>query len=85
MSEDSRSEKQELHELVERLPEAQVRSALRFLKYLSADEVLLSLLNAPNDDEPYTDQQRKRDTESEASIARGEGIPHEDILRESGL
>jgi hypothetical protein len=85
MSQDSRSEKRELHELVEKLPDEQVTSALRYLKYLNADEVLLSLLNAPDDDEPYTDQQRKRDAEAEASIARGEGISHEEILRESGL
>jgi hypothetical protein len=47
-----------------------------------ADPVLLSLLNAPPDDEPYTDQQRVEDAESAASIARGEGISHEEILIE---
>jgi hypothetical protein len=52
---------------------------------LSADPVLLSLLNAPPDDEPYTTEQRREDAEAEDSIARGEGIRHEDILREFGL
>ena len=48
-------------------------------------QILLSLLNAPPDDEPYTEQQRKQDTEAEASIARKEGIPQEAILREFGV
>jgi hypothetical protein len=85
MSAESRPEKQQLHELVEKLPDEQLSSALRYLNFLCADEVLLSLLNAPKDDEPYTDGQRKRDGEAEASIARGEGISHEEILREHGL
>ena len=53
--------------------------------YLCADPVLLSLLNAPADDEPYTDEQRQRDAEAEASIAGGGGISHEKILSEFGI
>lgn len=85
MSADSSTEKRQLHELVEKLPNEQLSSAARYLNFLCADEVLLSLLNAPADDEPYTDEQRKRDDEAEASIARGEGVSHEEILREFGL
>jgi len=40
------------------------------MRYLCADPVLLSLLNAPPDDEPYTEEQRERDAEAAASIAR---------------
>jgi hypothetical protein len=85
MAADSSSEKQQLHQLVERLAPEQVHAALRYLNYLSADPVLLSLLNAPPDDEPYTEEQRRQDAESEASIARGEGIAHDEVLREFGL
>jgi len=60
-----------LHELVERLPNDRLSPALQYLNFLCADPVLLSLLNAPADDEAYTDEQRKRDDEAEASIARG--------------
>jgi hypothetical protein len=74
--------KRELHNLVEKLPPDQVTAALRYLNFLCADPVLLSLLNAEPDDEPYTDQQRAEDAEAAASIARGEGISHEEILRE---
>lgn len=74
--------KRELHNLVEKLPPDQVSAALQYLHYLCANPVLLSLLNAPPDDEPYTDQQRAEDAEASASIARGEGISHQEILRE---
>ena len=85
MAVDSGIEKQRLHDLIENLPAEQVSAALRYLNYLCADPVLLSLLTAPPDDEPYTDQQRKQDAEADASLARQEGISHEEILREFGL
>lgn len=74
--------KQELHQLIDQLPTEQVTAALRYLHYLCADPVLLSLLNAPPDDEPYTDEQRQRDAEAQALIAEGNGISHEELLRE---
>ena len=82
MATDGRREKQELHDLVERLPLDQAPAALRYLHFLCADPVLLSLLNATADDEPYTDQQRIEDAEAAAAIASGEGIAHEEILSE---
>jgi hypothetical protein len=42
-------------------------------------------LSAPSDDEPYTDEQRERDVEAEASIANGGDISHDEVLREFGL
>ena len=77
--------KQELHQLIDQLPTEQVAAALRYMHYLCADPVLLSLLNAPPDDEPYSEAQRERDAEAEASIARGEGISHDEVLHEFGL
>ena len=65
--------KQQLHELVDRLPEAEVAMVHR------------SLLTAPPDVEPYTDEQQRRDAEARAAHRRGESIPHEDVLREFGL
>ena len=85
MAGDSSTEKQQLHQLVDKLPSEQLSAALRYLNYLCADPVLLSLLNAPPDDEPYTEPQRRQDAESEASIRRGEGISHEEVLREFDL
>jgi hypothetical protein len=84
MATNSESSRRELHNLVEKLPPDRVSAALQYLHYLCADPVFLSLLNAAADDEPYTDQQRAEDAESTASLARGEGISHEEILREFG-
>ncbi len=86
MAGDFDSGKQELHQLIDQNFQAeQVTAALRYMHYLCADPVLLSLLNAPPDDEPYTEEQRERDAEAEASIARGDGVSHEEVLREFGL
>jgi hypothetical protein len=49
------------------------------------DPALRSLLRAPVDDEPYTDAERESDAEAMAAIARGEGISHDEVLREFGL
>ena len=77
--------KQELHLLIDQLPPDQVAAALHYFRDLRLDPVLLSLLNAPPDDEPYTEEQRERDAEAMASIARGDGVSHAEVLSEFGL
>lgn len=77
--------KRELHHLIDQLPPEQVTAALHYMHHLCADPVLLSLLNALPDDEPYTDEQREQDARAEASIANGSGVSNEDVLREFGL
>ena len=79
---DFNAEKGRLHELIERISPERSGAFLHALKSLSADPVLLSLLNAPPDDEPYTEEQRREDANAEDAIARAEGIKHEDLLRE---
>ncbi|MEK7409495.1 MAG: hypothetical protein AAB225_30890 [Acidobacteriota bacterium] len=76
--------KRDLHQLVERLPDADVQTVYRMLLALS-DPVLLSLLTAPFDDEPEAEDERAAVEEARQEIARGEGIPLEDIKRELGL
>ncbi|HWE52798.1 MAG TPA: hypothetical protein VG273_23595 [Bryobacteraceae bacterium] len=71
--------------VIDHPPAGQITVALRYIHYLCADPVLLSLLNALPDDEPYTAERRERDAEAEASIAGGGGISHHDVLREFGL
>jgi len=78
-------ERQGLHRLIESLNPDQLEAARRYLLFLSADPALLSLLTAEPDDEPYTDEQRQQDLDSEAVISRGEGVSHEEVLREYGL
>ena len=54
--------REELHRLVDELPEADLYSAKRFMAYLRNTQSpwLQKLLDAPYDDEPLTDAIRRR-------------------------
>ncbi len=81
------SAKEELHQLVEKLPENEVPAARRFLEYLcdfSDDPVLLAFREAPEEDEPLTS---KEGAESDAAWQaylerRDKGEPLEKVRRE---
>lgn len=72
-------------ELASRVPEEQIPVAKRMLEALIVDPVWLSLASAPIDDEELAPEVIASIAEAQASIARREGIPHEEILREFGL
>ena len=65
------TEKQQLHDLVDQLPESERVAAARYLQFLIAQE------EAPVD----SDMLKRIDA---ARAARGPGISHEEILREFG-
>jgi hypothetical protein len=77
--------KQQLHDLVDRLPDESTDAAARMLAGLAADPVALSHFLAPFDDEPYTEQQQREDAEAIAAIERGEGITTDELSRRLGL
>jgi hypothetical protein len=77
MEQPTPSEKTELYQLVDRLPAAEVRTARRFLEYL--------VFHQKDDDEPYSAAQQESDVQSLAEIEKGDGIAHEDMLRDFGL
>ena len=77
--------KKQLHDLVERLPEGEIATVYRLLAGLLADPLWIASATAPDDDEPYRPEQQAQDAEARAAIARGEGISHEDVLKEFGL
>lgn len=52
---------------------------------LWADPVLLSLLNALSDDEPYTELKRREYPVAESSLLRVDGIPDGDLSGEDGM
>jgi hypothetical protein len=72
------SEKYHAHELIERLPDTQIATAVRFLEFMLLDPVARTVATATPDDEPVTDQDRCRFHDSQAR--RGKGIPMEDVL-----
>jgi hypothetical protein len=47
--------------------------------------VACSLANAPYDDEPVSEEEVRQLDAARASLARDEGIPHEQVLAELGI
>ena len=78
------SERQQAHLLLDVLPEEKVSAARSFLETM-LDPLSRALANAPYDDEPVSEEEAREIAASRASLARGEGIPHEDVLAEFGL
>jgi len=80
-------EKHHAHELIERLPDSQIGTAVRFLEFMLLDPAARALATAPPDDEPVTEQDRRRFHGGQAWFARrsGRGIPMETVLTEFGL
>jgi hypothetical protein len=62
-------------------------SAERFLHYLRAttDPVLRALLEAPPDDEPETDEERRAVQEAREDLARGEVRTLAEVRRALGV
>jgi hypothetical protein len=81
------TEKHHAHELIERLPDSQIVTAVRFLEFMLLDPVARAVAAAPPDDEPVTEQDRHRIHAGQAWFAqrRGKGIPMEELLAEFGL
>lgn len=81
------SEKNHAHELIERLPDSEIATAVRFLEFMLLDPMKRALAAAPPDDEPVTDQDRRRLRTGQAWFAQrgGQGISMEEVLAESGL
>jgi len=81
------SDKKHAHDLIERLPASQIDTAVRFLEFMLLDPVARAVATAPPDDEPVTEEDRRRFHSGQAWFAQlgGKGIPMEDVLAEFGL
>ena len=76
--------RQQAHDLIDRMALSQVNSAVGLLETI-LDPVAHSLANAPYDDEPVSEAEANEIAAARASLARGEGIPLEEVLRDFGL
>lgn len=76
--------RQHVHQLIDQLDTDQLAAVGQLLDVM-VDPLARSLADAPVDDEPVTAEDAAAIEEGCASLARGEGIPHEEILREFGL
>ena len=74
------------HELIDRLHETQL-SALVGLFETIVDPVAVGLRDAPIDDEPETEEERRAVAESREWLRKnaGKGIPHDEAKRRLGL
>jgi hypothetical protein len=86
MPTDTAHEKQQVHELIDRVAPSQV-TAVRGLLEAMLDPVARAIANSPEDDEPVTEEDRCRVRDGEAWFAArgGKGIPMEEVLAEFGL
>lgn len=75
--------RERLHEILDLLLSERLDEAEAVLTPL-LDPVGLAVLNAPEDDEPFTDEDLAAIAETREEFARGHTIPHEVVKREFG-
>ena len=76
--------KEHAHQMLDQLAPSQLADVAHLLEVLT-DPVSRSLANAPFDTEPISAAEAAELDEAHAAIQRGEGITHEDMLREYGI
>jgi hypothetical protein len=84
MANGSSDEKQHAHELIDRMAPRQLAAAVSPLEIM-LDPLARTLASTPYDDEPASPEEAREVEAAKASLARGEGVPHEKVLAESGL
>ncbi|HXE10635.1 MAG TPA: hypothetical protein VN633_00845 [Bryobacteraceae bacterium] len=77
-------ERQQAHALIDLLPDYKLH-AVRSLLEVMVEPLTASLAAAPVEEEEITPETAAALERSKASLARGEGISHDEILREFGL
>jgi hypothetical protein len=84
MAQVSSNEKQQAHELIDRLAPSQLSAVVGLLQAM-LDPVARAISNAPIDDEPLTPEEEKALAESREWLEHNPGIPHEQVLDELGI
>jgi hypothetical protein len=81
---DLSQERRQAHALLDLLP-AEKLNAVRSLLEVMVEPLARSLALAPTEEEEIAPETAAALARARTSLARGEGIPHEDILREFEL
>jgi hypothetical protein len=84
METDLTQERQQAHALLDMLP-AEKLNAVRTLLEVMVEPLSRSLALAPVEEEEITPETAAALDRARASLARGEGIPHDEVRREFGL
>ncbi len=72
-------QKKQAHELLERLSVKQVSAVVGLIE-ARLDPVSRALANAPEDDEPEFDSERRAVAESKNCVPENEAIPNDEVL-----
>jgi hypothetical protein len=75
--------KEKLRQRIEAFSEEEAVHALRLLD-LRNDPVVVAFLDAPVDDEPFTDEDETALVEARADMAAGRTLPLDEAMREIG-
>lgn len=79
-------EREEMHRLIDQLPEDELKVARRYLEYLrDVDPVRKALDAASVDDEAETEEEREAVKQGEDDISAGRTLTTDELKRELGL
>lgn len=81
---DLTQQREQAHALLDMLPENKL-TVVRSLLEVMVEPLSRSLASAPVEDKEITQETAAALTRARASLTRGEGISHEEVLREFGL
>lgn len=84
MAQKTVDEKQQAHELIDRLPATQLSAVVGLLEAM-LDPVSRAIANAPYDDEPLSAEEEKELDQAREWFKHNQGIPHEQVLAELGI
>lgn len=76
--------KEKLRERLDGMSEARAAQTLGWIEDTEDDPLLLALANAPLDDEPETDEERRLVEEGREDFRRGDVVSWEEIRKEFG-
>lgn len=84
MNSDSFRDRRKAHELLDLLPNEKLSAVCGLLEVM-VEPLARSLSAAPIEEEEISQEMAAALESARSSLARGEGIPHDEILREFGL
>lgn len=77
-------DKQHAHQLLDQLDPGQLDAVVRLLEVMTDPEIV-SIRNAPIDDEPVTEEEERAVAASKEWFKNNRGVPFEEVAAELGL
>jgi predicted transcriptional regulator len=77
--------REKAHKLLDELPESEIEPVVEFIVSRGDDPVTAAFRDAPEDDEPWTEEDEAAAAEGRADIAAGRTVSLEEIKREFDL